>query len=326
MRGYIAVTDPGWYEHLRSRPIVADVNFWKPSIRESPRLQVGTPFFFKLKAPHRAICGFGFVAGFSALPDWLAWEVFGSANGVFDFVGLQDRLARIRADARIEADPLGQIGCTLIAEASFFPQLEWVPEPSDWRPTTQTGAGYDLTRGEGRRIWEECLDRVRARQPHAIAEHGSATQGVTERDAGALERFLEPVARSGSSILVMPRLGQPIFRVRVLDAYGRACAVTAEHSLPVVEAAHIQPFASGGRHALANGIALRSDIHRLFDRGYVTIDHEYRFAVGSRLKADFLNGRSYYHLHGRPLNLPAQATARPAPDLLAWHRDRVFLG
>ena len=45
-------------------------------------MPVGTPFFFKLEAPHNAICGFGFFAGFSVLPDWLAWDSFGRANGV----------------------------------------------------------------------------------------------------------------------------------------------------------------------------------------------------------------------------------------------------
>ena len=42
----------------------------------------------------------------------------------------------------------------------------------------------------------------------------------------------------------------------------------------------------------------RTDLHRLFDRGYVTIDEQIRRVVGRRLKADFDNGRSYYQLHG----------------------------
>lgn len=34
----------------------------------------------------------------------------------------------------------------------------------------------------------------------------------------------------------------------------------------VLEAAHIEPFANGGSFDVANGLVLRSDYHRLFDR------------------------------------------------------------
>lgn len=132
--------------------------------------------------------------------------------------------------------------------------------------------------------------------------------------------------RYGTPTLRAPRLGQGIFRVQVLDAYGRACAVTGEHSLPVLEAAHIRPYADGGAHAVANGLSLRSDLHRLFDRGYVTVDEGERFVVGRRLKDDFENGRSYYGLHGQALALPPAAAMRPSRAAVAWHRETIFLG
>jgi putative restriction endonuclease len=112
----------------------------------------------------------------------------------------------------------------------------------------------------------------------------------------------------------------------VLDAYGRACAVTNEHSLPVLEAAHIRPYANGGEHDVANGVSLRSDLHRLFDRGYVAVDDEHRFVVGRRLKDDFENGRSYYGLHGLTLKLPDNPATHPSAHALEWHRENQFLG
>ena len=87
MIGYVAVTYPDWYEHLARTPGPKDANFWRPSTRAS-RFVEGTPFFFKLKAPHSAIAGFGYFAAFSVLPDWLAWETFGEANGVVDLAVL----------------------------------------------------------------------------------------------------------------------------------------------------------------------------------------------------------------------------------------------
>jgi len=306
MDGYIAVTDPGWYEHLCVEPGPKDANFWRPSTRAF-RLDVGTPFLFKLKAPHHAIAGFGFFTGFTILPDWLAWETFGTANGVGGLMQLRERLTRIRKGARIEADPGGRIGCCLIAEAQFFPPRAWVAAPEDWKPRTQTGSRYDLSTGEGLRVWNDCL----ARMADTIGEDFVAR---------------EPTPRYGNPILHAPRLGQPIFRVKVLDAYDRACAVTREHSLPVLDAAHIRPYADGGGHDVTNGLSLRSDLHRLFDRGYVTVDEDCRFVVGDRLKQDYENGRSYYGLKGQDLVLPAESALRPDSAALAWHREQVFLG
>src|SRR5690606_3283363 len=229
-----------------------------------PILEVGMPFLFKLKAPHHAIVGFGFFAGFTILPDWLAWETFGEANGVDALDELRRRLTKIQKNARIDAAPTGRIGCCLIAESIFFDSGDWVPGPRDWRLRTQTGARYDLSVGDGLRIWRECLARTPKPQARLAVR--------------------EPLERYGRPSIHTPRLGQGIFRVKVLDAYGRACAVTQEHSLPVLEAAHIRPYAAGGEHRVANGLSLRSDLHRLFDRGYVTVDEDYRFVVGDRLK------------------------------------------
>ena len=108
----------------------------------------------------------------------------------------------------------------------------------------------------------------------------------------------EDSPRYGTPQLIQPRLGQGIFRVAVMDAYSRACAVTQEHSLPALEASHIQPYAKDGPHDVRNGVLLRADLHRLFDQGYVTITPEHRLEVSPRLKEDYQNGRSYYPLHG----------------------------
>ncbi len=306
MKGYIAVTDSGWYEHLRARPGPQDANFWRPSARPV-RLDIGTPFLFKLKAPHHAIAGFGYFAGFSVLPDWLAWETFEQANGVASFAELQRRLSRIRKDARIAGDPGGRIGCCLIAEAVFFDPEHWVAAPSDWKRTIQTGASYDLSTGEGLRVWTECLARV-----------AGQTTGTTL--AG------EEEARYGKPTTIVPRLGQGIFKIRVLDAYDRACAVTGEHSIPVLDAAHIVPYARGGKHEVRNGLLLRADLHRLFDRGYVTVDKDLRFVVGRRLRQDFENGRSYYGFNGKRLTTPDDTPLLPSKSALDWHRTSVFRG
>jgi hypothetical protein len=112
------------------------------------------------------------------------------------------------------------------------------------------------------------------------------------------------VDRFGKPVFVRPRLGQGAFRLAVTAAYSRACSVTGEHSLPALEAAHIRPYAEGGEHEVNNGILFRSDLHRLFDRGYVTVTPDFRLEVSNRLRLDYDNGRSYYPLHGSKVMVP----------------------
>lgn len=74
-----------------------------------------------------------------------------------------------------------------------------------------------------------------------------------------------------------------------------------------------------------NGLLLRTDIHRLFDLGYVTVSHGLRFEVSHRLKADFDNRKYYSVLHGAPIRAPQRGDA-PAAAALFWHRKCWYLG
>ncbi|PYM08780.1 MAG: restriction endonuclease, partial [Candidatus Rokuibacteriota bacterium] len=75
-----------------------------------------------------------------------------------------------------------------------------------------------------------------------------------------------------------------------------------------------------------NGLLLRSDIHKLFDKGYVGVTPDHRFVVSKRLRDDFANGRSYYPLHGRVIRLPERLEERPSTRWLEWHMETTFRG
>lgn len=303
MRGFVALTDHGWYRFLRARPELDEVSFWRPSAQNFAALQPGEVFFFKLKAPHNAIGGFGLFARFARLPVWRAWDVFGQANGTADEYDLLARLSRLSATSSASGfDRL--IGCIAITQPVFFRPDEWVEVPPSWSRAIQSGRRYDLDRGDGLVLWQSCLERA-ARSHHA-------TEWTTE----AIE-----MRRHGKPQVIRPRLGRASFRLAVLDAYGGACAVTTEHSLPVVEAAHIRPWRQGGQHELANGLPLRRDIHRLFDLGFVTVRPDLTFAVSPALRDAYANGRAYYPMDGRRIQVPADPAARPSTDLLDWHSD-----
>jgi putative restriction endonuclease len=100
---------------------------------------------------------------------------------------------------------------------------------------------------------------------------------------------------------VKPRLGQGAFRVVVTDAYKRRCAITGESTLPVLEAAHILPFAEHGPNETSNGLLLRSDFHKLFDAGLVTVTPSHRIEVSSQIRREWFNGKAYDRLHDQKL-------------------------
>jgi putative restriction endonuclease len=110
----------------------------------------------------------------------------------------------------------------------------------------------------------------------------------------------------------------------VIDAYDRRCAVTGERTLPVLEAAHIHPFIEHGRHEVRNGILMRSDLHKLYDRGLVTVEPDLTFRVSRSIDRDYSNGKVYYALEGKTIASPARAEARADKARLAWHASEVF--
>jgi putative restriction endonuclease len=311
--GFVGVTDFAWYAFLRERR-AAEVNFWQPSGGRAFRaVRPGAPFFFKLKRPHDAIAGFGFFSHHSVVPDWLAWQTFGEGNGAPDLATLRRSIARLRrdgggGDARATSFP---IGCIMLRDCTFFAEHEWMRVPADFARNVVQGKTYDLRSGEGARLWQEC------RLVAGLREGGAAL--------GAEAPAVAAGGRYGAGTIVRPRLGQRSFRIAVLDAYGRACAVSTEHSLPVLESAHIKPYAEGGEHDVANGICMRADIHKLFDAGYVTVDEDRRFVVSRRLKDDWDNGRVYYEWDKHPIHLPRNRQFWPDGEALEWHRRHRFI-
>ncbi len=307
MRAYVAVTDNEWYRHLAALPGLDEVNFWQPSGgRAFHVLEQGEVLLFKLHAPESVIAGGGFFAHHTTLPVSLAWEAFGEKNGAGSLQEMRRRVERYR---RTPPDPSEdyQIGCIVLAEPFFFPRGEWFPPPGDFRPAIQQGKRYDLREPPyGTKLWEDVQFRLLAQHPD-IEE-------------------LEETVRFGEPVPVRHRLGQGSFRVVVTDTYERRCAVTQERVLPVLEAAHIKPVAAGGAHRIDNGLLLRSDLHKLFDRGYVTVTPDHRIRVSRRLRDDFDNGAYYLQFEGNEIWLPRDPRDRPDADFLGWHADVVYRG
>lgn len=310
MRFFVGVTDNEWFAHLaRLRP--DELNFWRPKGAGFKALLPGAPFLFKLHSPQNYIVGGGFFVRYARVPLSLAWDAFGEKNGAPNLEEFRRLIRKRRGGSDFNPD----IGCIILNEPFFFAREEWIPAPESWASNIVTGKGFDTEEAEGHRLWMQVQERLE--MLGALPGPGGMATGVGEDD--------EP--RLGREYLTRGRLGQGAFRVLVTSAYQRRCALTGERTLPVLQAAHIQPFTEKGPNRTSNGLLLRSDLHILFDRGYLTVTPEYRVEVSSRIREEFENGRDYYRLRGEPLLvLPEEAEDLPGREFLQYHNREVYVG
>ena len=277
-----------------------------PSGQPFAALPFGGLALFKLKSPVNAIAGGGFFLRYDRSPLSLAWKAFEQKNGAASEAEFR-RLISPHLDERGAQEPV--IGCLILAQPFFWEQEDWIKVPENFSQNIVRFKGYDANSEEGKAL----IDQVRARLQRSLVM------------ADAFQSEPSDIQRYGNPLMVLPRLGQGSFRMSVTEAYGRRCAVTGERTLPVLEAAHIQSYSAQGPHAVQNGLLLRSDIHTLFDRGYVTVTEDLHLKVSRRIRQEFDNGKEYYALDEKVLkNLPANPGSAPSREFLKWHNQSVF--
>ncbi|MGN9776945.1 HNH endonuclease [Micromonospora sp. H33] len=270
-------------------------------------MTIGEPFFFKAHHPLNRVIGGGFFSGFERLRISEAWELFGEANGAATVADMRNSVGRYRKQA-IGSDEDPFIGCIFIRDVNFFGDTSTVGPPRDFAPNVVQGKTYDLADVQTRDYFELLIHRLIG----------------TTVDLDLSQPWHRPGPVYGDPRLAPQRLGQQAFKAVVLGAYGRRCAITGNKVQPVLQAAHIRPLPKGGEHRLDNGLLLKSDVHILFDRGYLGVDPRYRLVVSPRLRSEFGNGDQFYAKAGELITLPEQRRDRPNPEFLEWHLDTVF--
>ncbi len=307
----VALTDSRWYQHLsnlNSERKLEDVNFWQPPAKTGKPLSFkylkrGELFLFNVKdaSGRRKIAGGGIFLSSIDLPCSYAWKILGENNGADSLANMKRSIAdKSSSEQNLRAD--FPVGCRILAEPVFLPPEQWFTPP-DWKRGIQSIKGYDTANEQGLRLWELFADACKALQ---------GIEGQFERPQ-----------------LVRPRLGRGAFRTDIVRVYDKRCAVTQGRTLVALEAAHIHTRSRHGSHEASNGLLMRSDLHDLFDRGYVTVAAEknsHRFIVSRKIEQDYGNGREYFGLHGTEILLPKEERHRPNPHNLQWHNESVYLG
>lgn len=311
MKAYLGITDSDWITTLTvDGPEVEQANFWNPGGTKSFRaLRHGELFVFKThKANGDRIVGGGVFDAFIFMRVDEAWETFGLANGVTSIDEFLTRVGKYRQGSEVMTSST-QVGCTLLRDVRFFDPVENQPRPDDFASNIVAGRVYDL-------------DELAAQHPVLIAAAHLTAPGVVA--PGAPVPLDVQQRMFGDARLQVVRLGQDAFKAVIAHNYGHHCAITGDKVRPVLEAAHILPVASGGQHRPDNGLLLRSDMHTLYDRGYIAVDDRYRLRVSPQLRAEFGNGDALYAKAGEAIGTPARRADKPGREFLQWHMETVF--
>lgn len=314
---FFARAESAWIENLRAAAIAhEEVAQWRPISATAPPLPIGPgePYLFAGAStnspPDRQVLGAGIFSGVSRMLLSEVWEWFGQDCGADTHSHLREQYSQ-RVGHLLDASSDPEVEAVLIRKARFFSTAEQSTVPvAESEFVLAGGIAYSLGN----------LD----------SDHPILRAVITYFHPGEDESGDEVTQVVLSSIraqaqLVTPRLGQGAFRAMVSEAYQHRCALTGERVRPVLEAAHIKSHAAGGQMRLDNGLLLRSDMHTLYDRGFISFDGRLSLIVSPQLREKFGNGEWLYARAGSPIAVPAKTVDRPNAEFLEWHRDSVFL-
>src|SRR5258708_5637135 len=119
------------------------------------------------------------------------------------------------------------IGSTILRSVQFWHEARWIP--------------WGHAEGWARNIVQGKTETDARRVAILLQEMQASDQLIPDLDESPFAPLVDderPVLLRDAAV----REGQGAFRARLLDAYGRSCAVTGEHTEPVLDAAHIQPY------------------------------------------------------------------------------------
>ncbi|CAD6547397.1 HNH endonuclease [Paraburkholderia sabiae] len=189
-----------------------------------------------------------------------------------------------------------------VSARALDPETWWVHEYDD------TSGRYRLVRGglpPERRVEDE--------------ESGIADLG----DDPLLQEFVQTLDDTERDAVIKARVGQGPYRDALFERWG-GCSVTNVKLKELLTASHIKPWSrcevAKERVSVSNGLLLVPTLDRLFDRGYITFDDNFKICISSRL-----TDAQRVHL-GIDRNM--QLRIRHFDDLkpyLNWHRQEIFI-
>jgi len=243
----------------------------------------------------------------------MAWEIFNNRNGVEAYDVFKQKILNYRSKKNSFYDN-PSIGCIVLTNPIFFDKKDWIELPSNWKHNIVQGKSYNTDEPIGFELWKKVQLLLEKYRQYDVPDKNDNNFPILEETKPMYNTQVTKI-----------RIGQGAFRVKVIDTYNRKCSISGEKTLPVLEAAHIKPYSVSGSNHVSNGLLMRSDLHKLFDSGYLTVTTDYKIEVSSRIKVEFDNGKDYYKYHGKDLFLlPTKIEEKPNLNFIDWHNTNVF--
>ena len=130
----------------------------------------------------------------------------------------------------------------------------------------------------------------------------------TDLDHDARVRIVQSIVR---------RQGQKKFRDGLLRQYESRCAISGSGVVHLLDAAHIRPYLGPHTNEITNGLLLRTDLHALFDLGFLAID-----PITRKVRvANVLMATEYAEFNNRVIAEPQDSSQRPSDSNLQRHLE-----
>lgn len=156
--------------------------------------------------------------------------------------------------------------------------------------------------------------------PNKFAAYLIDKSGVVEEiEAGTIVENYEESRTTERSATVAQRVGQNIFKRRLIQKYGARCQLTGIAIPELLRASHIKPWSDSNNNERLNpnnGLLLIGDVDILFDRGLITFDDDGNVLFAKKEIKNYFDQRN---LPRRINNIPAEAKT-----YLSFHREKIF--
>ena len=116
-------------------------------------------------------------------------------------------------------------------------------------------------------------------------------------------------------------------RREIVKIYNNTCCISglcidATINATMVDACHIVPFSESFDDTLVNGIALCPNLHRAFDRGFLSIDSQFKVLVNDNFTEKSNSAYGLRQFKGSSISLPSNNRYFPSQKNLELHRVR----
>lgn len=286
----IAPTDKNWFQFLKQRLNFQIINFWTDTPWNPRKLNFGDEFYFLLKAPIRKIGGYAEFYYYQNLTIKEAWQKFGRGNGVNSLYELGRKVT-----GSTEPDFSTKIGCIVLQNPVFLTPDDYF-HPED----------YNLSFPDeiSKHKYYPNLNNINFRSQYQQVGFSFARLGVDED-----YQFNQAA----------PSKDQSEFRQNLFNYYNSCGIITQEKNSELLDAVHIHPHLTTNLQNPKNGVLLRTDFHKLFDEGLITITPEYQVLVSSKLDSDY-----YHQYQQQKIYLPDDNIFYPDQRALEFHNQYIF--